>query len=198
MLSNKLSTDGIKTEKNKKVIAIFLDFKRAFQTIDIQGIELKGFESYLTNKRQVTKINNVISPTANNDEYGVPQGPILAALLFVIYINNKPNLLNDCEIILYADDALIYIEADTMEQCYDILKTDIDNVNRWLKINKLKLNESKTEIMEIKTKSDIHFEFNDKEIEKVNQIKYLGFIMDNNLNLKGHIDFREKIGFLRD
>ena len=56
-----------KIEKNKKVIAIFLDFKRAFETIDrgillqklynygIQGIELKWFESYLTNRRQVTK-----------------------------------------------------------------------------------------------------------------------------------------------
>ena len=67
-----------KTEKNKKVIGNFLDFKRAFETVDggillqklykygIQGIELKWFKSHLTNRRQVTKANNVISPTANN------------------------------------------------------------------------------------------------------------------------------------
>ena len=55
---------------------------------------------------------NVISPTVNN-EYGVPQGSILRALLFIIYINGTLNVLNDCEIILYADDALIYIESDT-------------------------------------------------------------------------------------
>ena len=56
--------------------------------------------------------------------------------------------------------------------------------------------------MEIKTNSDKNFEINCKEIEKVNQIKYLGFIIDNNLNLKRHIDFickklREKIGFFK-
>ena len=94
-----------------------------------------------------------------------------------------PNVLNDCEIILYADDALTYI-ADI-----DRYKTDIDNVNTWLTINKLKLNESESKIMEIKINSDINFEINDKEIEKLNQIKYLGFIIDNNLNLKSHIDF---------
>ena len=61
-------------------------------------------------------------------------------------------------------------------------------MNIWLKIYKLKLNESK-KIMKIKTNSDINFEIIDKEIEMVNQIKYLGFIVDNNLNLKSHIDF---------
>ena len=40
-----------------------------------------------------------------------------------------PNVLNDFEIILYADDALIYIKADSIEHCYDIIKIDIDNVN---------------------------------------------------------------------
>ena len=55
--------------------------------------------------------------------------------------------------------------------------------------------------MEIKTNSDINFEINDKEIEKVNQIKYLEFIIDNNLNLQSHIIYK-KLGknrfFLRD
>ena len=73
----------------------------------------------------------------------------------------KRILLNNRELILYADGALIYIEVDTMEQCYDRFKTNIDNVNTWLKINKLELNESKTKVMEIKTNSDIIFEIND-------------------------------------
>ena len=51
-----------------------------------------------------------------------------------------PNVLNDCGIILYADDALIYIEADTIEQCYDrLILYYIDNMNTWLKINKPKI-----------------------------------------------------------
>ena len=56
--------------------------------------------------------------------------------------------------------------------------------------------------MERKTNSDIIFEVNDKEIEKVNQIKYLGFIIDTNLKLNSRIDFiiktlRKKLVFFK-
>ena len=53
-----------------------------------------------------------------------------------------------------------------------------DILNNWLKINKLKVNDKKTKIMEINTLNDINFEINGTIIEKVSNIKYLGFIID--------------------
>ena len=94
-------------------MAIFLDFKRAFETIDsdillqkllkygIENEELMLFRSYLTNHKQITKVNNTESSPIKN-KYG---GSILGALLFIIYINDKEKVLEKCEIILYADDS---------------------------------------------------------------------------------------------
>lgn len=202
-----------KLEKNKKIMAIFLDFKRAFETIDrelllqklffygIQNKELNWFKSYLTNRKQITKVNNFKSATVNNG-YGVPQGSILGALLFIIYINDMPNIIKNCEIVLYADDTLIFSESESDEQCHRNLTQDIENVNNWLKMNKLKLNENKTKIMEINMDNSSVFKINNTVIEKVEKIKYLGFIIDKKINLKEHIDYickkiGKKIGFFK-
>lgn len=108
-------------KSNKKIIAIFLDFKRAFETIDreilldklnkygIRDTELKWFKSFLSNRKQFTCVNNIKSNITDN-MYGVPQGSILGALLFIIYINDMPNVLDKSEMVLYADDTLIFTE----------------------------------------------------------------------------------------
>ena len=65
----------------------------------------------------------------------------------------------------------------------------------WLEMNKLKLNESKTKIVEVNSGSNITFKINNQKIEKVNQIKHLDFIVDKNLKFRKHIDYIcKKIG----
>lgn len=200
-------------EKNNKIMALFLDLKRAFETIDreillkklynygVKDTEFKWFKSYMTNRKQRTKVNNIKSSKINN-EYGVPQGSILGPLLFIVYINDLPNILKNCEIIMYADDTLIFNEDDTEENCREKLMQDINNVILWMKMNKLKLNEKKTKLMEINIDSNIQFKINDEVIEKVKSIKYLGFIIDKELKFKEHIEYickkiGKKIGFFK-
>ena len=84
-----------KNTKNNKILAILLDFRRAFEKIDrgtllqkllkygIENEELMWFRSYLTNPKQITRVNNTESSPIEN-KYGVPQGSILGALLFII------------------------------------------------------------------------------------------------------------------
>ena len=199
--------------KNTKIIAIFLDFKRAFETIErkillkklqkygIKGVEYKWFESYLTKRKQRTKFNEKISQCTDVD-LGVPQGSILGALLFIIYINDIPNILKECKITLYADDTLIYAKNDNLEICKQTLLNELKNVNEWLKMNKLKLNEQKTKLMVINANCDINLEINRKTIENVTKIKYLGVIIDNELKFNEHIEYTckkigKKIGFLK-
>ena len=83
-------------KKNNKIIAIFLDFKMAFETIDreiflnklymygIKGHGLQWFEFYISERTQTTKVNNIKS-SARLNECGVPKGSALGALLFIIY-----------------------------------------------------------------------------------------------------------------
>ena len=56
-------------------------------------------------------------------------------------------------------------------------------------MNKLKLNEDKTKIMEINMNNSSDMEINNKIIEKLDIIKYLGFIIGNGMNFKDHIDY---------
>ena len=117
-------------------MAIFLDFKRAFETIDrdillqkllkygIEDEELMWFRSYLTKRKQITRVNNTkSSPIENN--YGVPQRSILGALLFIIYIND----MEKCEIVLYADDTLIFTDDKTDILCHENLTKDMESLN---------------------------------------------------------------------
>lgn len=74
----------------------------------IRDKALKWFESYLNGRRQQKKVNGHISKTIDNN-LGVPQGSIIGALLFIIYINDMPEVLKELSINLFADDTLLYI-----------------------------------------------------------------------------------------
>ena len=67
---------------------------------------------------------------------------MLEALLFIIYIYELPNILSICEVVLYADDTLIFTEGETEQICQQNLTNDLIKGEKWLKMNKLKLNEN--------------------------------------------------------
>ena len=97
------------------ICAIFLDIKKAFDTIDHQILLKKlyhnGFrgkiwnilKSYLENSKICTKINPKTSSLCEIT-YGIPQGSVLGPLLFLLYVNDLPNA-SKFKIVLFVDDA---------------------------------------------------------------------------------------------
>ena len=93
---------------------LFTDLKNAFDNIDheillsklelygFKGVSLNLFWDYLSDRTQVTVINNVNSETSFIS-CGVRQGSILGPLLFLLYTNDLPNC-NLFDVTMYADD----------------------------------------------------------------------------------------------
>lgn len=133
---------------------------------------------------------------------GVPQGSVLGTLLFVIYINDIKKVIKNSEIRLFADDALVYIAGTNVNEIKMKLEQDLNEINKWLKINKLKLNTSKTKLMMMNREENINISIDGEVIESVDEIKYLGVIIDNKLKFKSHIEYitkkvASKVGFFK-
>ena len=101
--------------------------------------------TYLSNRNQFVSINETSSESLTMD-YGVPQGSILGPLLFIIYINDIPEIANCAKFILYADDANIILTADTIEEINTQLKNLTNNLLDWVNSNGLALNPKKLNI----------------------------------------------------
>ena len=142
--------------KKKKVSgAIFLDLAKAFDCVDYQillsklpfygivGKELDWFRSYLSSRAQCVRLDNDAS-SWGNVSIGVPQGSILGPLLFTIYVNDLPLVIQESDINMYADDTAIHASASTPTSVEQTLQLDLDRVADWMKINRLKLNTDKT------------------------------------------------------
>ena len=182
---------------------IFLDFAKAFDTVDhnilinkldyygIRGTALKWFESYLTNRTQKVCINGTFSESCNV-KFGVPQGSVLGPLLFLLYINDMPNSSNILKIHLFADDTSIFFSHKNLKELESIVNNELSKVSDWLIANKLTLNVDKSNFLLISpsrknTTNKINLSINNEAIAQNDCIKCLGVLLAKHLSWKNHI-----------
>ncbi len=102
------------TDNGNLNCVVFLDVRKAFDSINheillhkmhdyfgISGIQLKWFESYLSNTEQQCMVNGQVS-SPKNIICGIPQGSIVGPLLFLLYINDMPKSLKYVTPSMYA------------------------------------------------------------------------------------------------
>ena len=131
--------------------------------------------------------------------HGVPQGSILGPVLFLIFINDLPKILEHSAAHIYADDTSVSANVDYRSApgaLNQVLQANVGNVAQWTTDNKMVLNESKTKTMLVAGKrlqkkmssTSLTVHVNSVELGQVQSHKLLGIIIDTHLNFNEHID----------
>uniref|UniRef100_A0A669CUH2 Reverse transcriptase domain-containing protein n=1 Tax=Oreochromis niloticus TaxID=8128 RepID=A0A669CUH2_ORENI len=190
-------------DKSPCIGAVFLDLKKAFDSVNhqillsrltqfnISSQALQWFASYLSHRKQCVVLDGVKSPYLDCDT-GVPQGSFLGPLLFSLFINNLPEVCPNIFAQMYADDAVIYTQANSVQQVAKDLTAALALMHSWLEDSCLMLNTSKTVCMYFSKRplnlKQSNIFLDGVELELAPELKYLGVILDPTLSFKSHIN----------
>ena len=179
-----------------------IDFSKAFDMVDhpnllrklehygIRGKVLEWFKSYLSDREQFVTIDRKDS-SLRHMEHGVPQGSILGPLLFIIYINDLPNISDSAHFILYADDANILVSGPTVEEAFEKVEIITKTLSAWVNLNGLALNLKKTKYMIFSRQNIIvnnqTLSISGVKIGRKIEARFLGVIVDEKLTWSKHI-----------
>ena len=190
-------------EKGEYVIGIFLDFSKAFDTVNhsilleklqymgIRGVAYDWLCDYLSERKQYVMYNGHKSD-AKSICCGVPQGSILGPLLFLLYINDIANVSTVLFSILFADDTNSLASGKNLDQLVHTVNNELEKIVTWLAANKLSLNIKKTHFMLFASKgkkvhNPVTIKISNQEISKVNHTKFLEVIIDDKMHWSFHI-----------
>ena len=151
---------GQDLDKGLQTDIVYLDFAKAFDSVcnrrllfkltncGIGDDLLKWFRSYLSNRRQRCVVQGYTSITVPVTS-GVPQGNILGPLLFLVYVNDLPNVV-DNSVILFADHSKRCKVIGDIGDCQEL--QDLDSLQEWSHDWRLRLNKSKCEVLTVSRK----------------------------------------------
>ena len=188
-------SDGYQTD------TIYTDYSAAFQSVNhsllihklkhsykLENLALKWFVSYLSDRRQRVIVNGKTSNwTAVLS--GVPEGSLLAPLLFSLFINDLPREVN-CGCLMYADDVKIFRKIVSPSDGL-LLREDLGRLAAWSVRWGLTLNPSKCKSFTITLRRapvQTAYFINATQLEHVGEIRDLGIILDTKLTFSSHVN----------
>ena len=198
--------------ENQNIMAIMaLDLSTAFDTVNhrillnvleknfgLKGTVLNWFNSYLDQRSCKVNIGEEYSSTREL-AFSVPQGSCAGAQLFNLYCSTMQEVANPpLTLHGFADDHVVGNkfkpgEWNEEERCMHELEECAANLKVWMNENRLKMNSDKTEFVLFGSRSQLDkcktkaLNVDDTEVVLVDRMKYLGVILDQNLNMKKHI-----------
>ena len=122
---------------------------------------------------------------------GVPQGSILGPLLFLLYINDLPQLCNYSKCLMYADDTVLFLSDSNHDTINSKLSSDLQSLHKWLNDNYLTINVTKTKCMYFhSSRKHLSFTspiiFSNQNLIMAKTYKYMGVLLDSHLTYREH------------
>ena len=171
-------------DEDKDVDIIYLDYSKAFDTVPhrrllskleaygITGKVLKWIEAFLTDRKQQVGVRRKSSDWADVIS-GVPQGSVLGPILFVIYINDLPDIVSSLAK-LFADDTKLY-NIVGKEGGSQTIQGDLNTLEKWSDTWLLRFNAGKCKCMHMgNSNQNVKYTLNGEVIQDVNEEKDLG------------------------
>lgn len=193
--------------ENKSTGMVLLDVEKAFDSCWHDAIIhklmqkkfspflIKIVQSYLADRSAFVEVLG--SPSTNfNIPAGVPQGSLLAPILFNILTNDIPTP-KDCNLISYADDTALLCSSTkwNIKLLRKRLTAGLETTEKYLNSWKIKINSGKTEFIVFskaqkmhKIKSDFPPVYKGVTFPWKEEVRYLGVTIDSKLTFKSHTD----------
>ena len=159
----------------------------------IRGKINDWFSDYLSNRKQATLFENSLSSTKTT-KLGVPQGSVLGPILFLLFINDLPNISKLLSTILFADDATLSLYGDNPTELVHLANKELYKFQLWCLANRLTVNTLKTfyilfsnrppkSLPPLVIKSNNSYDL----IQRVESVKFLGVYYDHDMTFKTHV-----------
>ena len=177
---------------------IYTDFSKAFDTVPhnrlmykldrlgIRGDLYNWIKDFLSDRQQRVMVGDSKSewlPVTS----GIPQGSVLGPVLFVIFINDMPDVVN-ANIKLFADDTKIFKAVQNLENIEN-LQEDINKMYKWSLDWQLPFNVNKCKVVHFGKNNINHsYKMNRQDLIMENEEKDLGVTFDPKLNFNAHIN----------
>ena len=194
-------------DQNFSIDVIYLDFQKAFDTIPHQrllskvhtyGIRGKVYEwirNFLLNRRQRVVLNNSKS-TWSEVISSVPQGSLLGPILFILYINDLPDVIS-CVSKLFADDTKPYRSVDSYGDS-NTIQMDLYELDNWSSSWQMKFNIQKCKVLHLgkKKKPRNFYLMFDNENKCLSTIKDIRELPDLGVQMDESLKFENKLAML--
>ena len=154
------------------------------ESLGIQNNIINWCKDFLSARRQRVVLNGTASDWRDVTS-GVPQGSILGPTMFVIYINDMPEMVSST-LKLFADDAKVYRrirgEVDVAN-----LQGDLSSLEEWARTWQMTFNPSKCQVLHLgRGNARNSYTISEVTIEATDTVKDLGVIMTSTLSLEAN------------